>query len=71
MDAFLDYSMTVSKAVLILLSVCILIRCIRSMLSERYESEVWAYIRLGREMLPIIDALAEFGNYYQSVVQHE
>ena len=26
---------------------------------------------LGREMLPIIDALAEFGTYYQSVVQHE
>ena len=24
---------------------------------------------LGREMLPIIDALAEFGTYYQSVVK--
>lgn len=24
---------------------------------------------LGREMLPIIDALADFGNYYQSVVK--
>lgn len=53
METFWDYSMTTSKYVLILLSVCILIRCIRSMLSERYESEVWAYIRLGREMLPV------------------
>lgn len=24
---------------------------------------------LGREMLPIIDALADFGNYYQSIVK--
>lgn len=24
---------------------------------------------LGKEMLPIIDALADFGNYYQSVVK--
>ncbi len=53
METFLDYSMTASKYVLIILSLCIIIRCIRSMLSERYESEVWAYIRLGREMLPV------------------
>lgn len=24
---------------------------------------------LGREMLPIIDALADFGNYYKSIIQ--
>ena len=24
---------------------------------------------LGREMLPIIDALADFGNYYQSIIR--
>ena len=24
---------------------------------------------LGRQMLPIIDALADFGNYYKSVVE--
>ena len=24
---------------------------------------------LGQEMLPIIDALADFGNYYQSIVK--
>ena len=53
MDAFLETSLTASKYVLIILSVCIIVRCIRSMLSERYESEVWAYIRLGREILPV------------------
>lgn len=53
MNTFLDYSMTTSKYVLIILSLCIIIRCIRSMLSEGYESEVWSYIRLGREMLPV------------------
>ena len=37
MDAFLETSMTASKTVLIILSVCIIVRCIRSMLSERYE----------------------------------
>lgn len=25
---------------------------------------------LGRQMLPIIDALADFGNYYKSVLNH-
>ena len=53
MDAFLETSLMASKYVLIILSVCIIVRCIRSMLRERYESEVWAYIRLGREILPV------------------
>ena len=51
-DDFLSYSLTATKYVLILLSLAILVRCLRSMLSEKYESEVWAYIRLGRELLP-------------------
>ena len=38
--------MTSSKYVLIILSLVILARCIRSMLSEQYEPEVWAYLRL-------------------------
>ena len=53
METFLSYMLTVSKAVLILLSVAILVRCLRSMLSEKYEPEIWAYIRLGRETLPV------------------
>ena len=52
-DTFLSYSLTATKYVLIILSVTILVRCLRSMLSERYEPEVWAYLRLGRENLPV------------------
>ena len=52
-DTFLSSSLTATKYVLIILSVTILVRCLRSMLSEKYEPEVWAYIRLGRELLPV------------------
>ena len=50
---FIAASMTVSRIVLILLSLSVLVRCLRSMLRERYEPEVWAYLRVGRENLPI------------------
>ncbi len=43
------YFLTFSKFILILMSVSILVRCIRSMLSEGYESETWGYLRVGRE----------------------
>lgn len=49
----MSYAMTTSKYALILLSAAILIRCIRSMLNERYEPELWGYIRRGRDKLPI------------------
>ena len=52
-DTFLSSSLTATKYVLIILSLAILVRCLRSMLSEKYEPEVWAYIRLGRELLPV------------------
>ena len=26
--------------------------------------------QLGKELLPVVDALAEFGNYYKSILQH-
>jgi len=45
--------LTASKYVLILLSIAVLVRCLRSMLSEKYESEVWAYLRFGKETLPV------------------
>ena len=38
-----------SKYVLILLSIALLIRCIRSMLSEGYEPEIWGYLRYNGE----------------------
>ena len=50
---FQSYMMTVSKFVMILLSVIIMVRCIRSMLREQYEPEIWAYLRVGRETLPV------------------
>ncbi len=53
MELLYSYSMTTAKYALILLSAAILVRCIRSMLNERYEPELWGYIRRGRENLPI------------------
>lgn len=44
MDMFGEYMLISSKYVLIILSIVIIFRCIRSMLSERYEPEVWAYL---------------------------
>ncbi len=48
------YAMTTAKYALIILSAAIIVRCIRSMLSERYEPELWGYLRRGRENLPIL-----------------
>ncbi len=48
------YAMTTAKYALIILSAAIIVRCIRSMLSERYEPELWGYLRRGREDLPIL-----------------
>ena len=39
--------LALSKYVLIILSLVIIVRCIRSMLSERYEPEIWGYLRYG------------------------
>ena len=53
LEEFLAYMLATSKFVLILLSLTIMIRCLRSMLREKYEPEVWAYIRGGQESLPV------------------
>ena len=50
---FYSYTITASKAILVLLSFAILIRCLRSMLREKYDPETWAYLRYGKERLPI------------------
>ena len=44
-ELFLAYMLKASKYALILLSIAIIVRCIRSMLREQYEPETWAYIR--------------------------
>ena len=40
MDALTEYTLAASKYALIILSLVIIVRCIRSMLSDRYEPEV-------------------------------
>ncbi len=50
---FYSYTITASKAILILLSFGILLRCLRSMLREEYDPETWAYLRYGRDRLPV------------------
>ena len=42
-----------SKYVLILLSIALIVRCIRSMLSEHYEPEIWGYLRHGNDTFPL------------------
>ena len=53
MEMMSTYIMTLSKYAVIVLSLLIIIRCIRSMLSERYEPEIWSYVYLGEELLPV------------------
>ena len=45
--------LTVSKYLLMPISLLIMLRCIRSMLSSGYESETWATARWGRESVPV------------------
>lgn len=52
-DTFTEYVLMASKYVLIILSLLILARCIRSMLNEKYEPETWAFLRYRSENLPI------------------
>ena len=50
---FTDYVFTISQYSVALLSVLILCRCLRSMLSERTDPEIWAYVRVGKDTLPV------------------
>ena len=49
MEGLADYTLAMSKYILILLSIALIIRCIRSMLSEHYEPETWGYLRHGQD----------------------
>lgn len=53
MEMFTEYAIAASRFGIILLSVAILLRCVRSMLSEHYEPEIWGYIRQGDGLLPV------------------
>jgi cell division protein FtsW (lipid II flippase) len=45
--------MPTTRVVMIVLSLAVMLRCLRSMLRERYDPEVWAYLRAGKLTLPI------------------
>ena len=53
MDTMTEYLLTGTKYLMILLSVVILIRCLRSMFSVRYDPEVWGYMRVGNDRIPV------------------
>jgi len=45
--------LVMSQWVIIVLSVLVVLRCLRSMLARGYEKEVWAYLRSGRDTLSV------------------
>ena len=53
MEEMVAYALITSKYVLIILSLAIIMRCIRSMLSEKYEPETWAYLKVGSSKIPV------------------
>ena len=53
MDLPLGDVLTASKYLLIPLSLVVMLRCIRSMLSSGYESETWATAHFGRDSVPV------------------
>ena len=50
---YTDILLTVSRGAMLLCSLCVLVRCLRSMLRERSDPETWAYLRTGGETMPI------------------
>lgn len=48
-----DYLFTILQYSVILLSVIVLIRCLRSLLRDRCDSETCAYLRVGKELVPV------------------
>lgn len=53
MQDFTAVMLTASKYLLVVFSAIILIRCLRSMLSQRFESETWGFVRAGKESIPV------------------
>jgi cell division protein FtsW len=53
LNLFYEYVVKIAQYGIFLLSVAIIVRCIRSMLNERYEPEVWAYISRKKELIPV------------------
>ena len=53
MEALTSYALATSKFRLIFLSLLILVRCLRSLLSEKYESEIWGRLSCQGESYPL------------------
>jgi len=50
---FFEYALLTTKLLLIVFSFLIVARCLRSMLSGKYEPEVWAYLKYRAENIPV------------------
>ena len=48
-----DYLLKILQYTVIILSVCILLRCLRSLLSDKTDREICAYLRVGKDYLPV------------------
>ena len=48
-----EIALILSRIVMILCSFGVIFRCLRSMLRERYDPETWAYLRNGKQTLPV------------------
>ncbi len=53
MNGLADYTLALSKYVLIIVSIALLLRCIRSLLSDRFEPEIWGYLTREGESYPL------------------
>lgn len=53
MEALTSYALATSRFLLLLLSLLILVRCLRSLLSEKYESEIWGHLSCQGESYPL------------------
>ena len=53
MLSFFDYMLILSKYALVIFSFIVIERSFRSMLREKYDNEIWAYIRAGKERVPV------------------
>ena len=54
LDLLTQYALIASRYIIVLLSLAIIVRCIRSMLSGAYEDEYWGFITFGDEEIPIL-----------------
>ena len=57
---FSDYIFSISKYAIVFLSVAILLRCLRSLLHEKTEPEIWAFLMVSGKKVPV--------NHWESLI---